>query len=66
MVHGQTSGGATALAERPAEEDEFDLDVRVLVAYAPAARGNCPTDDGCGDTCSGNASACNSTFDDPS
>lgn len=66
MVHGQTSGGATALAERPVEEDEFDLDVRVLVAYAPAARGNCPTDDGCGNTCAGNDSTCNSTFDDPS
>ena len=37
MLNGQTSGGATALAERPVEEDEFDLDVRVLVAYAPAA-----------------------------
>jgi FxLD family lantipeptide len=66
MLSGQTSGGATALAERPRDDDEFDLDVRVLVAYAPAARGNCPTDDGCGNTCSGNDSSCNSTFDDPS
>lgn len=66
MFNGQDSGGATALAERPVEEGEFYLDVRVLVAYAPAARGDCPTDDGCGNTCSGNASSCNSTFDDPS
>lgn len=66
MLNGQTSGSVTALAEGPVEEDEFDLDVRVLIAYAPAARGNCPTDDGCGNTCSGNDSTCNSTFDDPS
>ncbi|WUI03982.1 FxLD family lanthipeptide [Spirillospora sp. NBC_00431] len=53
-------------AERPVEEDEFDLDVRVLVACAPEACGNCPTDDGCGNTCAGNDSTCDSTFDDPS
>ncbi|WP_322753060.1 FxLD family lanthipeptide [Frankia sp. Cas3] len=60
------SGGATALAERPGEEDdEFTLDVRVLVAYGPIM-GDCPTDDGCGNTCSGNDSSCNSFADDPS
>ncbi|MBE1579529.1 FxLD family lantipeptide [Amycolatopsis marina] len=60
------SGGATALAERPvADDDEFALDVRVVVAYAPVM-GDCPTDDGCGNTCAGNDSACNSFADDPS
>lgn len=61
----QLSGGATALADRPdAEEDEFALDVRVVVAYGPAM-GDCPTDDGCGQTCQGDASACNSFADNP-
>ncbi|SES45447.1 FxLD family lantipeptide [Actinokineospora terrae] len=68
------SGSATALEERPAafmlgrlpaEDDEFALDVRVVVAYAPVM-GDCPTDDGCGNTCAGNDSACNSFADDPS
>ncbi|GLZ30901.1 hypothetical protein Lesp02_30900 [Lentzea sp. NBRC 105346] len=59
-------GGVTALAERPvADDDEFTLDVRVVVAYGPVM-GDCPTDDGCGNTCVGNDSACNSFADDPS
>ena len=62
-----SSGGATALAERPAAagEDEFALDVRVVVAYGPVM-GDCPTDDGCGNTCAGSDSSCNSFADDPS
>lgn len=60
------SGGATALAERPVPEtDEFGLDVRVVVAYGPVM-GDCATDDGCGNTCADDASACNSFADDPS
>jgi FxLD family lantipeptide len=60
------SGGATALVERPgAEDDEFALDVRVVVAYGPVM-GDCPTDDGCGNTCEGDASSCGSFADDPS
>jgi hypothetical protein len=40
------SGGPTALAECPvAGDDEFVLDVRVVVAYGPVM-GDCPTDDG--------------------
>lgn len=67
MVEVLSSGGATALAERPttAVEDEFALDVRVIVAYGPVM-GDCPTDDGCGNTCSGSDSSCNSFADDPS
>ena len=53
----------TLLLDRPAkDEDDFTLDVRVIVAYATASRGNCPTDDGCGSTC---ASACTSNYDIP-
>lgn len=54
----------TALAELPLPEaeDDFTLDVRVLVSYAPASMGSCPTDDGCGNTCGTNASSCNSDF----
>ena len=66
MSNAQLSGGATALADRPGEEDdEFALDVRVVVVYGPIM-GDCGTDDGCGDTCENDASACNSFADDPS
>lgn len=65
MSNAQLSGGATALADRPGEEDdEFSLDVRVVVAYGPVIT-DCATDDNCGDTCEGDASACNSFADDP-
>ncbi|MBV9140675.1 MAG: FxLD family lanthipeptide [Pseudonocardiales bacterium] len=66
MSDTQFSGSAAALAERPGEgDDEFALDVRVVVAYGPAMA-DCPTDDGCGNTCEDDASACNSFADDPS
>lgn len=60
------SGGATALAERPTTaefDDEFALDVRVVLAAHPNGKLMCSTGDGCGQTCSG--SACNSFVDDP-
>lgn len=55
------------LADRPAgpEEDEFALDVRVVVAAHPNGKLMCTTGDGCGQTCSQGASACNSFVDDP-
>jgi FxLD family lantipeptide len=54
------------LLDRPAsDEDDFALDVRVVVAYASASRGDCPTDDGCGVTCATSASACNSNYNIP-
>ncbi|MFD5781758.1 FxLD family lanthipeptide [Streptomyces sp. NPDC126933] len=61
------SDGATALAEpRITEFDDFTLDVRVLVATRPhGSAGDCPTDDGCGNTCQNGASACDSFIDDP-
>jgi FxLD family lantipeptide len=56
----------TLLLDRPAiEADDFALDVRVLVSYAPASRGDCPTDDGCGVTCATSASACSSNYEIP-
>jgi FxLD family lantipeptide len=66
VFNDQSWAGATALAERPGLDDEFALDVRVLVAFAPASHGECSTDDGCGNTCAGDASACISAYDDPS
>jgi FxLD family lantipeptide len=66
--------GPTSLLERPDTRagapvdelaDEFALDVRVIVALAPVGIAMCPTDDGCGNTCSGNDSSCNSFVDDP-
>lgn len=44
------------------DPDEFLLDVRVLVTLAPLAGTDCPTDDGCGNTCSGDASSCTSSM----
>lgn len=61
------AGSTTALAERPATEtdDEFTLDVRVVLAAHPSGKLQCSTDDGCGSTCSNGASACDSYVDDP-
>lgn len=60
-----SSGGATALLEPPvigadSAWDEFELDVRVVVSPQMAQCGNCPTDDGCGNTCKDGASTCTS------
>lgn len=62
-----TTGGPTALIERPeAEEiDEFALNVRVVVAAHPNGKLMCATNDGCGNTCANGASACNSFIEDP-
>ncbi|MEU9891095.1 FxLD family lanthipeptide [Sphaerisporangium sp. NPDC051017] len=57
--------GGTALAEPLiGADEEFELDVRVVVAFAAPSRADCPTDDGCGNTCAGSASSCNSAPDD--
>lgn len=54
------TAAGTAVLESRADtlDDDFDLDVRVVVAYASPGRGDCPTNDGCGSTCSTNNSAC--------
>ncbi|MEV0681712.1 FxLD family lanthipeptide [Actinosynnema sp. NPDC050436] len=62
-----TRGGAATAEPSPAdlvEVDEFALDVRVFVTHGPMA-GDCPTDDGCGNTCANDASACASDADSP-
>jgi FxLD family lantipeptide len=46
------------------DEDEFNLDLRVIEAAYPIAKLTCDTSDGCGSTCSG--SACNSNANNPS
>lgn len=46
-------------------EDEFTLDVRVVIAEHPTGKFTCATSDGCGNTCANGASACNSYTDDP-
>lgn len=55
----------TTMAEPLGWDDEFTLDVRVVVTTDALRRGDCPTNDGCGNTCQNNASACNSYTDDP-
>ncbi|GAA2166510.1 FxLD family lanthipeptide [Actinomadura napierensis] len=52
---------APALGDRI--DDEFELDIRVVVAAHPNGKLMCDTGDGCGSTCQG--SACNSYIDDP-
>lgn len=57
----ESAGGGTALLEAPAWEDEFELDVRAVLSHQAATCSNsCPTDDGCGSSCSNGASACSS------
>jgi len=65
----QLSGSATALADGPGWEpaffeDEFALDLRVVVTSGHVM-GDCDTSDGCGNTCSGDDSSCNSFTDNP-
>lgn len=49
-----------------ADDDDFSLDLSVFVAMTPDGFRDCPTDDGCGNTCGGSDSSCNSFTDDPS
>ncbi|WP_030021723.1 FxLD family lanthipeptide [Streptomyces monomycini] len=62
-----TTAVLEAPAAPPAEgltDDDFQLDVRVVVSESPAYNFNCPTSDGCGDTCANGASACISSIED--
>ncbi|CAL9412688.1 FxLD family lanthipeptide [Streptomyces sp. enrichment culture] len=45
-------------------DDDFDLDVQVVVTETGFAAFNCPTSDGCGDTCANGASSCVSSIED--
>ena len=65
----RASAGATALAEPSVTDDfddEFSLDVRIVVTSRTGGKPVCPTNDGCGQTCQNGASACNSFIEDPS
>ncbi|MFE2869884.1 FxLD family lanthipeptide [Embleya sp. NPDC059259] len=74
MTHDDHPLGGLALVDPPLptdhrdvrpdeyDPDEFLLDVRLLVTLAPLAETACPTDDGCGNTCAGNASSCTSSM----
>lgn len=56
---------AQPLAPAPFREEDFSLDVRVVVTAHPNGKLTCNTNDGCGNTCQGTASACNSYVGDP-
>ncbi|EMF02401.1 FxLD family lanthipeptide [Streptomyces mobaraensis NBRC 13819 = DSM 40847] len=45
-------------------DEEFQLEVRVVVAESPVYNFDCPTSDGCGNTCANGASSCVSTIED--
>ncbi|WP_445517296.1 FxLD family lanthipeptide [Streptomyces sp. NEAU-174] len=47
-------------------DDDFELDVRVVIAEHASHKLMCSTSDGCGNTCVNGASACNSFIEDPS
>ncbi|GIE91594.1 FxLD family lanthipeptide [Actinoplanes regularis] len=44
-------------------DEDFQLDMRIVETTTTLVRGQCNTDDGCGDTC--NTSACNTSSYDP-
>ncbi|ASU85803.1 FxLD family lantipeptide [Nocardiopsis gilva YIM 90087] len=46
-------------------DDEFALNVEVVVSTHPNGKLMCNTGDGCGNTCQQGASACNSFVGDP-
>jgi len=46
-------------------QDDFILDIEIQVARHPVGKLLCDTGDGCGNTCAGSASACNSFVGDP-
>lgn len=65
MMITSLAGGSTALADPPGIDDEFALDVKVVLATHPNGKLQCSTSDGCGSTCNDGASACNSSIEPP-
>ncbi|MEU8911768.1 FxLD family lanthipeptide [Streptomyces sp. NPDC101227] len=45
-------------------DDDFELDIRVVISESPLTVFMCPTSDGCGNTCANGASACQSSIED--
>ncbi|MFD3514887.1 FxLD family lanthipeptide [Streptomyces sp. NPDC058657] len=57
----------TGLVELPGgdlSDEDFQLDVQIVISESPVYAFNCPTSDGCGDTCANGASACVSSIED--
>ncbi|MFI9829622.1 FxLD family lanthipeptide [Streptomyces sp. NPDC051913] len=57
----------TAPTELPADglaDDDFELDIKVVISESPFTVLMCPTSDGCGNTCVNGASACQSSIED--
>ncbi|WP_416976946.1 FxLD family lanthipeptide [Streptomyces sp. T028] len=57
----------TAPADLPADalaDDDFELDIKVVISESPLTVFMCPTSDGCGNTCVNGASACQSSIED--
>jgi FxLD family lantipeptide len=45
-------------------DDDFELDIKVVISESPLTVFMCPTSDGCGNTCVNGASACQSSIED--
>ncbi|MFE4059377.1 FxLD family lanthipeptide [Streptomyces sp. NPDC059096] len=45
-------------------DDDFELDIKVVISESPLTVFMCPTSDGCGNTCENGASACQSSIED--
>lgn len=58
MMSTSLAGGSTALADPPGIDDEFALDVKVVLATHPNGKLQCST-------CNDGASACNSSIEPP-
>lgn len=56
--------GVPNIEDVVADDEEFELDMRVVEATTPLVTMMCSTDDGCGTTCG--TSACNTSSNDPS
>ncbi|MGW3955375.1 FxLD family lanthipeptide [Streptomyces sp. NPDC004752] len=62
-----TLSNVTAPALLPVDslaDDDFELDIKVVIAESPLTVFMCPTSDGCGNTCENGASACQSSIED--
>lgn len=57
----------TAPAPLPVDgltDNDFELDIKVVISESPLTVFMCPTSDGCGNTCENGASACQSAIED--
>jgi FxLD family lantipeptide len=54
----------TALPADGLADDDFELDIKVVISESPLTVFMCPTSDGCGNTCENGASACQSSIEE--